>query len=115
MDELEVKELQDPETWESTENDTRAPATSGRAVVSVAFSRSDFELVSETARDAGMKTSAFIRDAAIRRASDTTPVSVVLSVSGGVRNEFSLSQPRGARLTAHYVTEPGQTFALTTT
>lgn len=114
VDENELRELQDPETWESTDNDKRPPVKSGRAIVSVAFSRNDFELVSEVARESGMKTSEFIRDAAIRRALEKTAGSFVVSVSGAVRNEYSLNQLRGARLNYSYTTHPDQTFILAT-
>lgn len=115
VDENELRELQDPETWESTDNDKRPPVKAGRAVVSVAFSRSDFELVSEVARGNAMKTSEFIRNAAIRRALEKTAGSFVVSVSGAVRNEYSLNQPRGARLNYSYTIHSDQTSILATT
>ena len=54
MDDTELRELQDRETWDDDEGEVRPPVKAPRAVVSVAFARDDFEKVSEFARSAGM-------------------------------------------------------------
>jgi hypothetical protein len=65
-DEAELKELQDPETWEDLpDGGIRGPARSSRAIVSVAFSREDLRKIAEHARRQGMKTSEFIRNATL--------------------------------------------------
>jgi hypothetical protein len=68
MDEQEVRALEDPEEWDSEQAEVRPPSKSARAVVSVAFPRDDFDRVSDAARSEGMKTSEFIREAALARA-----------------------------------------------
>ena len=67
MGERELNELEDPGTWDSERVEVRPPAESGRAVISVAFSRDDFDRVSDIARDSGTKTSEFIRKATLDR------------------------------------------------
>ena len=66
----ELEELQSAESWESTDETVEPSPRPARAIVSVAFSREDFETVAEFARQHGMKTSEFIRRAALEK---TTP------------------------------------------
>ena len=69
----ELEELQSAESWEGTDQTVQTVQPSSkfaRAIVSVAFSREDFETVAEYARQHGMKTSEFIRLAALDK---TTP------------------------------------------
>lgn len=54
--------------WDFDQVVVHSGVQKARAVVSVAFSREDFELVAKAANDKGMKTSAFIRDAALAKA-----------------------------------------------
>ena len=61
----EVRELQNPESWDLQSTVVHHPVPRPRAVVSVPFSREDFELISSYAQRVGMKTSAFIRAAAL--------------------------------------------------
>lgn len=77
----ELKDYQDPESWESSSDDKRPPLKGGRAIVSVAFSRSDFEFVADAARAAEMKTSEFIRAAAIDRAVQNSKRATIVSAS----------------------------------
>ncbi len=65
MDDLELRELQDPENWEDLDNSQRTPVRAPRAVVSVSMSREELGKVSEAARHHEMKTSEFIRHAAL--------------------------------------------------
>jgi len=67
MDDAELRALEDPKEWDSDRAESRPPSKSARAVVSVAFSRVDFDRVSDAAMGEGMKTSEFIRDAALTR------------------------------------------------
>jgi hypothetical protein len=100
LDDKELKELQDPTLWEHSENDKRDPVKSSRAVVSVAFSRNDFELVSSAAKQRGMKTSEFIRAATLENARAHSKRAVIVSVSGSleVRTPYPVTQLRGARV-----------------
>ena len=68
MDE-ELVELQDPGSWDLDDPQVRPPVKQPRAVVSVAFSRADYEQVVRRARAAGKTTSEYIREAALERAS----------------------------------------------
>jgi hypothetical protein len=91
----ELAELQDPESWEDEVEPIRPPVKSPRAVVSVAFSRDDFEDVARYARQHGMKTSEFIRQAALERASPEEQRAVVMSVTGGVQTGYAaIASPR---------------------
>lgn len=85
MDEQELRELQDPGTWDDAGGEVLPPVKSPRAVVSVAFSAEDFRRVTEQARRRGMKTSEFIRNAALDRVGTDAGGGTVLSVSGAVR------------------------------
>jgi hypothetical protein len=60
--------LQDPGTWDFASAHRHPPAKRGRAVVSVAFPREDFELVAGQAERERKKLSEFIREAAVARA-----------------------------------------------
>lgn len=84
MDEQELRELQNPRTWDDGADGVRPPVKAPRAVVSVAFSADDFRRVTEQARRHGMKTSEFIREAALERVGGEGG-GAVLSVSGDVR------------------------------
>ena len=57
------EDLQDPQQWDVETAETRPPVRKSRAVVSVAFSREDFEHLAEVAESLGMKTSELIRAA----------------------------------------------------
>ncbi len=61
-------DLEKPESWNLNRPIIREPVRSPRVVVSVAFRRADFALVSEYAEGVGKKTSEFIREAAIDKA-----------------------------------------------
>lgn len=78
----ELRELEDPDTWE-TASESRPPVKNQRSVVSVAFAREDFEHVARAARQRGMRTSEFIRNAALRQASGSVSVSGAATISDG--------------------------------
>ena len=81
MSDSELEELQNPDNWafEHAEKGkrTRAP----RAIVSVAFSREDFEKVGRCAEQLSMRTSEFIRDSAVARATRQIGLGSVSSFS----------------------------------
>ena len=63
----ELRELQDPATWDD-EHDEILPGTEApRVVVPVAFDGDDFARVAEDARQHGLSTAAFIRAAVLGR------------------------------------------------
>ncbi len=91
--ETELLAMQDPESWDDGE--VRPPARAPRAVVSVAFARADFEAVAQAAAREGMKTSEFIRRAALGRAvgEEQDPVQ---SVTGLANTRYQrLDRPAG--------------------
>jgi hypothetical protein len=91
----ELEELQSAETWEGTGETVRPSPKSARAIVSVAFSREDFETIAEYARQHGMKTSEFIRRATLDKVTPKREEPVVFSVTGAVFTGYvSVSAPR---------------------
>ena len=66
----EIEELQDPGNWDWNAAETRPGVRKARAVVSVAFSKSDFDRLSEHAEALQMPLSAFIREAALEKLSN---------------------------------------------
>ena len=68
---MNEEELQNPDNWDFEKAEAKPGVKRGRAVVSVAFSRDDFERVAEFAEAFGMKVSEFIRGAALDRAQTT--------------------------------------------
>lgn len=65
MDDQELLELQDPATWADDEGEVRPPVAEPRAVVAVNFTADDFEQVARAARRRGLKTAAYVREAAL--------------------------------------------------
>jgi hypothetical protein len=61
-------ELESPENWDYENIQTKEPVKAPRVIVSVAFKRKDFTIVSEYAKHLGKKTSEFIRDTALDQA-----------------------------------------------
>ena len=90
MNEKEIKGLESSDTWdlEAATSGRRTKPT--RAIVSVAFKREEFELVSESAELVGMRTSEFIRTAALEKARPSGS-SVSFYVSSGTAG-FSFSR-----------------------
>ena len=88
----ELKQLQDDESWDASQASLRSPVRNARAVVSVAFAREDLDRVSARAEELGMKTSEFIRHAALESAaaSGGGSKSTITSVSapGAFRSSY---------------------------
>ena len=72
LDDEELKELENPETWDWETAEMRPPVKAGRTVVSVAFAREDFQLVAKFADRVGKRTSVFIREAALDKVKEQT-------------------------------------------
>ena len=70
MDEKELRELQDPNSWDDDSAELHPAVKNPRAVVSVSFAQDDLRKVSEFARAQGKKVSTFIREAALERATE---------------------------------------------
>jgi hypothetical protein len=66
--EEELRQLEDPEQWDS-ENALAFPGGQARgAVVAVRFDRTDFPEIARAAREAGVPLTRFIHDAALAHA-----------------------------------------------
>lgn len=87
-------QLQDPANWEPEDGDgIRQPAKSARAIVSVAFSRDDFDDVVDYAATHGMKTSEFIRKATLAYAkAGRTTLGRMHSASGAFRTDYPVNR-----------------------
>lgn len=69
-DRKEEEDLQNPDNWDFEQAEEQLPVRRARAVVSVAFSRDDFERIADFAESNDMKISEMIRNAALDRVSD---------------------------------------------
>jgi uncharacterized protein (DUF1778 family) len=68
MDDQELRELEDPDSWDFENVQIHQPVAHRRAVVSVALSRDAFRDIASAARDCGMTVTGFVRLAAIEKA-----------------------------------------------
>ena len=72
------KALQDPANWDFDHAEERIPEkTPARAVVSVSFAREDYGKVVGAARNAGKKTSEFIREVVLAHIESPNTISSV--------------------------------------
>ncbi len=72
--EMSDEELRDESMWDfENAEQLPPPERKARAIVSVAFPGADFDYVSQAARNADVRLSHFIREAAIEKASAATP------------------------------------------
>ncbi len=60
--------LEDPDNWDYDRAERRPGVIGAQAVVSVTFGREDLDIVTQCAEALGMRTSEFIRQAALERA-----------------------------------------------
>jgi len=67
-------DLLNPEAWDIESAEVLPATPKPRAVVSVAFSREDFNVVTNAAESLGVKTSEFIREAALDKAATVAKV-----------------------------------------
>ena len=93
MKDKDSKELRDPENWDWEHAQSRPGRKKPRAVVSVAFSRDDFDRVAVCAERADMKLSEFIRSAALQCAGGTGGSSSVSVGSQGFPITWYLPSP----------------------
>lgn len=85
--------------WESVPDGVRDANPNRRAVVSVSMAREDFERVSEYARKHGMKTSEFLRQAALDRIGYQRAELVSVRVSGSIFGHYPRQTEIGAAST----------------
>ena len=108
----EEKELQDQETWDFSQTVVSPGMSKARAVVSVAFVREDYQQVVQAAKKSGVKTSEFIRSAALSKAQALTIVTSMgfagVSLAGMITEGPSVS----GTSTATKPTEDMKVFAV---
>ena len=95
MNKENLSNLENPEVWDLEAKSKVKASTGQRVVVSVAFPGVEFDKVAEAADRFGMKTSQFIRTAAIEKASEEPKVSVLQLTSGNVGLVISSCAPVG--------------------
>lgn len=98
MSDHELKQLEAAETWSDDEGVVRPAVKHQRAIVSVAFAREDLDRVSEHAERHGLKTSEFIRSAALAEVARTPQRLRFLSVSGGFNTVYVPTMVRAPRV-----------------
>ena len=99
--------LQNPNNWDFENAEKRPGVKKPRAVVSVAFSREDFERVAEHAEHLGMKISEFIRNAALEQVEGPKVGGDFVLVSGLYGTELYLGE-RPAKTNAFWSCVPEQ-------
>ena len=99
------KELEAAENWDFENPEPGVPVKNRRTVVSVSFPSEAFRVVSTYAQSVRMKTSEFIREAAIDRASPQGAVSRIVWRGGTSGSVVFHSDPDSATNTVT-ITEP---------
>lgn len=84
------EELQNPENWDYDKAVVMEAIKRPRAVVSVSFSADDLDVVSEAAAKSGMKTSEYIRKAALDEAAGK-PETATLELQGTSGGSYSVN------------------------
>ena len=64
-DELELRELQDPDVWDWEHGELHPPVPNRSAVISVRFTGEEFQRVAAAAERHGLKLTQFIHDAVL--------------------------------------------------
>lgn len=93
MTDDELRELEDPESWDYESAEKHQGTKSVRVVVSVAFHREDFARVSEGAERVGKKTSEYIREAALEKTVHEDELARVASFSGSLGASVYTREP----------------------
>ncbi len=82
---MDEEDLQNPDSWDFDAAELHQPAKRPRAVVSVAFQRDEYDRMVDLAQRYGMRTSEYIREAALGRITVRQATGTISSV-GGVRS-----------------------------
>ncbi len=72
MDEDELRELQDPSSWDWEHAEVVPPAENPGAVVAVRFAADDFARIAQRAREANVSLTTFVRDAVLEKVAHQT-------------------------------------------
>ena len=89
----DAADLGNVEEWDFDRAELRKPAHSRRTVVSVSVSRDDFDQLSAYAERIGMRTSEFIRRAALAHIRRPVRAAVIFSASGSGGSMIFTSTP----------------------
>ena len=82
MSEKDMSQLEQADNWDYENAERRPAVKKSRVIVSVAFPRADFERVAEYAERMAKRTSEFIREAALERATLESAVTGFYWTSG---------------------------------
>ncbi|MDP2744817.1 MAG: hypothetical protein Q8P00_07125 [Dehalococcoidia bacterium] len=107
------RELEKSENWDFTQSEVKQPVKASRVVVSVAFRRDEFALVSEYAERIGKKTSEFIREAAVQKAGGQGGEPLVYGSGSGGTSWWIEQMPTTTRTSGTRLEEPNKTPAMT--
>lgn len=89
--------LESPDRWDFDKAETQEPVRSPRAIVSVAFSRDDFERVAAWAEKRGQKLSTMIREVVLASLPGSSAAGISVSVSGADASDIdALSDALGS-------------------
>lgn len=94
----ELEQLEAADNWSGDEGVVRPAVKTQRAIVSVAFTRKDLDLVSEHAERLGLKTSEFIRKSALAEVTRIPQRLRILSISGGFNTVYIPTMRRAPRV-----------------
>jgi len=72
MDDDELRELEDPASWDQNGVEARPAVRNARGVVAVEFAGEDLERLARSAAEAGMSLAAFVRHAALEKAAHSS-------------------------------------------
>lgn len=109
---MDEQEMMDATNWEMEEAVLHQPQKAARSVVSVSFSQEDLATVAHAARAHGMKTSEFIRHAALSEASRKQKSALSAFSAGasqGVSTVLVTNWRRGGRARVIVRSEAGST------
>jgi len=112
-----MQELENADNWDFENAERHSGGKASRVVVSVAFHREDFSRVAERAERTGMKTSEYIREAALEKATHEEEMARVSSFSGSLGSSvftpYPLSVTRVSTPREPDLTEDSQLASLT--
>lgn len=103
-EEREIQELGDPDNWDLDSEEIQVPSRPPRAVVSVAFSREDFERVAARADDQDKPLSSMIREIVMASLPNTKAAFTV--TIGGAEVAMGIAQAKESQATGAW--QPAQ-------
>jgi hypothetical protein len=105
MDSEHEQELERADTWDFEHPEVRRPVKPSRVIVSVAFRRDDFHAVAAYAKRLGKKTSEFIREVAMEKATGRDTGTLAYG-SGSAGSQWWIEQVPASTLASGSPVEP---------